>query len=170
MGNDPYRRLIQQREFEIAFRGLMREEAVVNYYAARGYKVLSQSDPETRQVFGIPASEKAADVVVEVSPGRAIIAEVKGTDIESALSQLRNTAAAVRRRYVFIECKIFTSSPPPDSEFASFTGGLMGYRAMRVFYRAFPGEWLLSEYQEGGGTGFVRIEDNVVVVIFGPYV
>jgi hypothetical protein len=169
MGNDPYRRLIQQRELDIAIRGLMREEAVVNYYAGRGYKVLSQSDPETRQVFGIPATQKAADVVVEISPGRAIIAEVKGSDIESALSQLRNTAVAVRRRYVFIECKIFTSNPPPEGEFATFGGGLMGYRAMRVFHRAFPGEWLLSEYQERGGTSFVRIENNVVAVIFGPY-
>jgi hypothetical protein len=170
MGNDPFRRLIQQRELEIAIRGLMREEAVVNYYAGRGNRVLSQTDQETRQVFGIPASEKAADVVVEVSPGRAIIAEVKGSDIEAALNQLRSTAAAVRRRYVFIECKIFTSNPPPDGDFATFGGGLMGYRAMRIFHRAFPGEWVLSEYQEGGGTGFVRIEGNEVNVIFGPYV
>jgi hypothetical protein len=41
---------------------------------------------------------------------------------------------------------------------------------MRLFHCEFPGEWVLFEYLDGGRTSFVRIEGNVVSVIFGLYV
>ena len=76
MSADEYQRLKQT--FNVAFASLLREERVANYFRARGFEVLSEGDDQTRALFGISKGGKAADIVVRVSPHRAIIAEVKG--------------------------------------------------------------------------------------------
>lgn len=167
---DKDREAIQRRELEIAITSLMREEAVVNYYASKGYIVLSQTDDETRRVFGIPRGVKAADIVVEVSTGRAIVAEVKGTDLDTALEQLENTVNVVRRRYPSIACKVFVKNPTPAGDAVDLRGGHYGYRAMRILYNSFPAEWLLMEYQEDGSATFVELGSEVVGIVFGPHV
>ena len=170
MSADKYRELIQKRELDIKILSLMREEAVVNYYAGRGYRIVSQSDDETRIVFGISRSQKAADVVVEVSRGYAIIAEVKGKDIASALAQLRSTYPLVQRRYPYVRCTIFCSNAVPTDADATLPGGHCGYRAVRLFHARFPGEWLLQELQEDHSSPpFVRVGGEVVHVVFGPH-
>ena len=40
---------------------------------------------------------------------------------------------------------------------------------MRVYNRHFPAEWLLQKYEEDGSTTFVRIDEQIVNVVFGPY-
>src|ERR1700728_2869821 len=149
---DRVREAVRKRELEIAILSLMREEAVVNYYAGKGYTVLCQTDDETRRVFGIPRGQKAADVVVQVTPARAIVAEVEGSNVDDALAQLENTLRAVRPRYPFVACKVFVKNATPPGDTVDLRGGRYGYRAMRIFNSGFPGEWLLLEYQGDGST------------------
>ena len=170
MPEDPYRAIIRQRQFEIALRALMREEAVANYFRSRGYQVLSEDDDQTRQLFGIPKSSKAADIVAQVSDGHIIIAEVKGSNIDDAIAQLESTVAVARPRYMHIACKIFAGNPAPSTDTVDLRGGSFGYKARSIFHRGFPGEWLLMAYQPDGSTQFVRIGSEVVSVIFGPHV
>jgi hypothetical protein len=164
MPEDPYRQLRESHQLAIKVESLMREEAVVNYYAARGNRVICQDEDQTRQVFGIRG--KAADVVVEVSPTRAIIAEVKGSDVAHALKQLRATLPFVQNRYPFVSCKIFVRNATPVDDTVEIDGE---YKASRVFYRSFPGEWLLMEYLPDRSTQWVEIGSEIVSIIFGPH-
>jgi hypothetical protein len=59
----------------------------------------------------MPADARVADVVIEASRRHAIVAEVKGSDIAHALTQLRSTVSYVRRQYDYVECKIFLKTP-----------------------------------------------------------
>jgi hypothetical protein len=170
---DPYREIIELEELRKKIHAIMREDAVVHHYQAqihgvRGYRVICATDEETRREFKIPSGQPAADVVVEVSPQRAIVAEVKGSNLEHALTQVRNTANHVRGRYALIECKIFLNRQPPGGS-REFIYAL--YEVMRVYNRAFPAEWLLIEHKDPGDAGqFVRIDGQVVNVIFGPLI
>jgi hypothetical protein len=166
---DRVREAVRKRELEIAIQSLMREEAVVNYYAGRGYRILSQTDDETRQVFGIPRTQKAADVVAEAGTAHAIIAEVKGTDLDTALQQLASTLQPVQSRYQYVSCKIFVRNPTPSGDTVDLRGGGYGYKAIRIFNRGFPGEWLLMEYQSDGSARWVELGSEVVAIIFGPH-
>jgi hypothetical protein len=166
---DPYRELVRKRELGIAIEALMREEAVVNHFATRGYRVLATSDAETRNLFKMRANQPAADIVAEVARQRLIIAEVKGTDIDHALMQLQNTALLARSTYAHVECKIFVRNFAPKSDTVDLRGGRYGFRGVRVFKSGFPGEWLLYEYGSAGDTHLVRIGSEGVSVIFGPH-
>ena len=152
----------------------LREEDVCNYLAGRGYRLLSWGDGEhsTRRVFQIPAGVGAADIVAEVSVGRAIIAEVKGADLDKAIRQLRDTVPYVRKSHRHISCKVFTSEPVPSTEPFETNGGTfsrLGYRAVRVFRAQYPGEWPLWLLKEGGQTEVLRMGDEQVTLVFGPY-
>jgi hypothetical protein len=156
----------------IAVEALMREELVVDLYASRFYQIISHDENETRSVFGIPAGSRAADVVVAPSKGRAIVAEVKGSDLSHAVEQLRSTSSYVRRQYPFVEYKVFLKTATPARQPAYLRGGVgeegrMGFRAVRVFHTHFPAEWLLVSEATNE---FVRVDGEVVSVIFGPYV
>jgi hypothetical protein len=171
---DEYRELKALQDLRIAVHALLREDAVVQHYESqlhgnRPYQVICRTDNETRSVFRIPASEAAADVVVEVSPQRAIVAEVKGSDIDRAVEQLRNTYKYARSRYIMIEPKIFLNRAAPASG-RTFIHGL--YAVMRVFNSSFPGEWLLIEHAspEDQQGQFVRIGGMVVSIVFGPLI
>jgi len=164
---------VNLQQARIQVEALLREDIVVDLYERRGYRIVSRTEATTRQLFGMP-EEPTADVIVEVAPRRAIIAEVKGSDIAHALVQLRNTVSYARRAYDFIECKIFLKTPTPGGDTASLRGGegeegRLGFIAMRIFNRFFPAEWLLLKHPEGGGRDFVRIDGQTVSVIFGPY-
>ncbi len=174
MSKDPHREAIDLSNLRTAVHALLREDAVVEYYRSKHYKVVAASDAETRSVFKIPATRKykqqAVDVVVEVSSERAIMAEVKGSDLDKALSQLRNSVIYVKKVYPFVESKIFVNREAPEGNSDDLKGGTMGYKVIRVFNHNFPAEWLLAEYQQGGGTEFCRIDGLVVSVIFGPLI
>jgi hypothetical protein len=165
---------MRKRQLEIAVRALMREEAVVNHYAGRGYRVLTTTDRETRSLFGIPDGNPVADIVVELPGNRAIIAEVKGSDLDRALLQLESTARAPKflgRRFVSVECKIFVTPDrplPPAANTLDLRGGTAGLQAVRVFKRDYPGEWLLYRYRSDRTTEPVRISNSVVCIVFGP--
>lgn len=170
MPNDPYRALIRRRETAIAVEALMREEAVVNYYAARGKKVISADDRQTRAVLNMAATEPAADVLVEFGPTQLVIAEVKGSNIDRALTQLKSTASRAATRYLNVACKIFVRNQAPGGDAVDLRGGGYGFRAIRVFRSSFPGEWLLYEYDASGQSKPVQIGSNQVCVVFGPHV
>lgn len=148
----------------------MREEAVVNHYAARGKKVISVDDKQTRAVLNMTAGEPAADVLVELGPAQLVIAEVKGSDLDRALKQLENTARHAIRRYPSIACKIYVRNQAPRSDAIDLRGGGYGFRAVRVFHSTFPGEWVLYRYDGAGQSAPVRIGSDPVCVIFGPHV
>ncbi len=167
---DPYRELIRRKQFAIKVESLMREEAVVNYFAARGYKVLSTDENQTRNVLKMLGRPPAADVLAEVTSQRLIIAEVKGSDVHHALTQLENTARSAQGRYPYIECKIYVRTHAPATDIVDLHGGHCGYRAVRVFHSQFPGEWLLYEYDQNGMTKQVRIASQPVMIVFGPHV
>jgi hypothetical protein len=154
----------------IALEASMREEAVVNFFAKKGYAVLSTSDAETRRLFKMSSTAPAADIVVEVTKARLIIAEVKGSDIEHALRQLRSTAEFAKGKYVCIDCKIFVRNQTPHGDSVDIRGGHCGYRCVRIFRAGFPGEWVLYEYDEKGNTQLVRAGTENVTVVFGPHV
>lgn len=170
MANDPHREAIQARETAIALEALMREEAVVNYYAARGKKVLSTTDQETRTVLHMGVREPAADVLVELGPQQLIIAEVKGTNLDRALVQLASTAQKAALRYPNISCKIYARSQAPPGDAIDLRGGGYGFRAVRIFHRGFPGEWVLYEYEASGKSRLVEIGSGPVCIAFGPHV
>ena len=67
---DPYKALIQRQQLAIAVESLMRKEAVVNFYAARGKKVVSSDDQQTRRLLKMGAGEKAADERIELGSGQ----------------------------------------------------------------------------------------------------
>ncbi|MGH9629266.1 MAG: hypothetical protein ACRD7E_13175, partial [Bryobacteraceae bacterium] len=170
MPADPHRALVQKKELAIAIEALMREEAVVNYYAARGKKVISLDDNQTRSVLHMSAAEPAADILVELGPNQLIIAEVKGSNLDRALTQLQNTARKAAVRYQSIACKIYVRNQAPRGYAVDLRGGGYGFRAVRVFHGSFPGEWLLYEYDGSGGTKLIRIGSDPVCIIFGPHV
>lgn len=171
MAQDNYQRLKQGFDDDVAFAGLLREEIVVNHFKGRGYRVLSETDEQTRAVFSIPRGCRAADIVVQVLPHRAIVAEVKGRNgVDDALCQLEATLGPVQRRFSFVECKIFTSIPPPQGSTFTLRGGNfwpLGYRATRLFHAGFPGEWPLWRIKHDGTQEVVRLGTEVVHVIFG---
>ena len=156
----------------IALEAHLREEAVVNHLAARGYNVISTSDTDTRRAFQMPRAQPAADLAAAVTRHRLILAEVKGSDLEHALTQLKVTAQYAHAFYPCIECKVFVrnQAPDPNTEAVNFQGGRFGYRGVRIFRAAFPGEWVLFEYLEGERTRAVEIGAQPVTVVFGPYV
>jgi len=84
-------------------------------------------DEETRAYFGIPPSEKAADLVVIRKPGQCVIAEVKGTDLTKALRQLENTTRYVKRKFPVVRPKVFVNILRSTSQKQSLGGG---FRAM----------------------------------------
>lgn len=49
-----------------AFVALMREDLVARHYRSLGYDVLSEDDGQTRALLELPATSKAADVIVRV--------------------------------------------------------------------------------------------------------
>ncbi|MDQ2774340.1 MAG: hypothetical protein M3Y57_05340 [Acidobacteriota bacterium] len=157
----------------IAVEALMREDIVADLYEQRGYRILSRTEDDTRALFGMPMGP-TADIVVEVSSRKAIIAEVKGSDVARALIQLKQTALYVRRKYDLVECKMFVKTPTPSSDTIGLRGGSgeegrLGFLAMRIYNRHFPAEWLLLKCLDGGGREFVKIDDEQVCLIFGPY-
>lgn len=168
---DEYRRLKQAFDDDVAFDGLLREERVANYFRSRGYQVLCESDEQTRAVFGIPRGEKAADIVVQVSPHRAIVAEVKGRNgLDDALLQLQATVRPVRAKFPIVECKVFTAIRPPTEDTFTLRGSNfspLGYRAVRLFLSGFPGEWPLWRIKADGSTEAVRLANEVVCIVFG---
>jgi hypothetical protein len=170
MPTDPHRALVQKRELAIAVEALMREEAVVNYYAARGKKVISVDDAQTRAVLGMVPSEAAADVLVEFGPGQLVIAEVKGSNLDRALVQLESTARKAAARYASIACKIYVRNQAPTGNEVDLRGGRFGLRAVRIFKALFPGEWILYEYDSSGQSKPVRIGSEPVCIVFGPHV
>src|SRR5689334_969785 len=106
----------------IAVEALMREDIVVDLYAKRGYEILTRTEDDTRRAFGMPEGP-TADMVIKVSPRKAIIAEVKGSDVAHALIQLKQTALYVRRQYEFVECKIFVKTLTPSNDTIGLRGG-----------------------------------------------
>jgi len=171
MSVDEYRRLKQTFDDDTAFEGLLREERVADHFRSRGYEVLSENDEQTRAMFGIPKGGKAADIVVRVSPHRAIVAEVKGRNgVDDALVQLDATLRPVRARFPFVECKVFTSIRPPTGDTFTMRGGNfspLGYRAVRLFHSGFPGEWPLWRINFDGSTAVVRLGTEIVNFVFG---
>ena len=171
MAEDSYRRQKQAFDDDVAFQGLLREERVAGYYRARGYQILSAGDEQTRAVFGIPKGMKAADIVVQVSPHRAIVAEIKGQNgVDDALRQLEATVGPVRMRFPVVESKVFTAIRPPTGDTFTLRGGTfspLGYRAVRVFHSGFPGEWPLWRIKADGSTEVVRLGTEIVCVVFG---
>jgi hypothetical protein len=164
---------VNLQQIRIAVEALLREDIVVDLYERRGYRIVSRSEEATRELFKMP-EEPTADVIVEVSARHAIIAEVKGSNVAHALVQLRNTVSYVKRKYDFIECKIFVKTTTPPGDKVTLRGGegdegRLGFVAMRIFNRHFPAEWLLLRHLDGGGQDFVRIDGQTVTVIFGPY-
>jgi hypothetical protein len=164
---------VNLQQTRIAVEALMREDIVVDLYERRGYRIVSRTEADTRRLFGM-LEEPTADVIVEVAPRRAILAEVKGSDIAHALVQLQNTASYAHRKYNFLECKVFLKTPTPPGDTVGLRGGegeegRLGFVAMRIFNRHFPAEWLLLKHLEGGRRDFVRIQGETVSVIFGPY-
>ena len=65
---DPHRELVRKKELAIAIEALMREEIVVNLFATRRYKVISVDEIQTRRVLKMPAAQRAADILAEVTP------------------------------------------------------------------------------------------------------
>jgi hypothetical protein len=168
-----WRPTVKLHDVRIAVEALMREDLVVDLYERRSYRVITRTEAATREYFHMPMGA-TADVVIEVSPRRDIVAEVKGSDLAHALVQLRNTVKYVRKVYDFVECKAFLKTPTPPGNLASLRGGegeegRLGFVAMRVFHSHFPAEWLLLRHMDGGGRDFVRIDGQTVNVIFGPY-
>ena len=86
MPTDPHRALVQKRELAIAIEALMREEVVVNLYASRGKRVIASDDNQTRIVLRMAAAEPA-DVLVGMGPRQLVIAEVKGSNLDRALTK-----------------------------------------------------------------------------------
>jgi hypothetical protein len=164
---------VKLNDVRIAVEALMREDLVVDLYERRSYRVITRTEDATREHFHMPMGA-TADLVIEVSPRHAIVAEVKGSDLAHALVQLRNTVKYVRKVYDFVECKVFLKTPTPRTESPSLRGGegeegRLGFVAMRVFHTHFPAEWLLLKHLDGGGREFVRIDGHTVNVVFGPY-
>jgi len=101
------------------------------------------------------------------------VAEVKGTNIDDAFDQLRATVPAVRRRFPQIQhiaCKVFSGIPPPSGNEKDIAGAPAGYRAVRTLWHGFPGEWPLWKILPSGQTELLRIGDETVNLIFGPFV
>lgn len=142
MPTDPHRALVQQRELAVAVEALMREEAVVNHYAGRGKNVISVDDNQTRAVLHMVRAEPAADIFVEPGPGQLVIAEVKGSDLDRALTQLQNTAGKAAGRYRHVACKICVRNQVPCADAVDLRGGRYGFRAVRILHGSFPGEWI----------------------------
>jgi hypothetical protein len=134
MPTDPHRALVQKRELAIAIEALMREEAVVNYYAARGKKVISVDDNQTRAVLNMVRTEPAADILVELGPLQLVVAEVKGSNLDRALEQLQSTARKAAARYHSIACKIYVRNQAPRDDAVDLRGGRYGFRAVRIFH------------------------------------
>jgi hypothetical protein len=157
---------------KVAFISLMREDLVVRHYRSLGYAVLSEDDNGTRKLLDLPVKSKAADVIVQVSPHRLIVAEVKGKNIDDAFEQLRVTVDAVRRRlpqFQHIACKVFSAIAPPLGNAVDLSGAPAGYRAVRTLWHGFPGEWPLWTIHPGGQTELLRIGSDPVNLIFGPF-
>jgi len=167
---DPHRPAKERYHLAIEVQALMREEAVVNFYAARGKKVICTDDKQTRALLKMGATEKVADVLIEMAPGQLVIAEVKGSDIEHAIEQLKSTARRAAHLYPHIACKIYVRDNAPLGESVKLRGGRYGYRAVRVFHAGFPGEWILYEYDAMGATHPVRIGSDQACIAFGPHV
>jgi hypothetical protein len=169
---DPHRLAKANYDYEVQFQALYRQDEVIRYYRSRHYEIICDDDPATRREFNIPEGP-AADLVVQVDPNRAIIAEVKGKDLDHALVQLAATVAPVRKRYRYVSCKVFTSIPVPPVDRVQLRGGnyaVLGYEAVCVFHRGFPGEWpLLRILDSSGATEFVRLGDDPVSIVFGPF-
>jgi ribosome-associated translation inhibitor RaiA len=167
---DPNRAAMEKYQNAILVESLMRVEAVANYYAARGNKVLFADDDEIRAFLKMSPNEKVADVLIETGPGQLVIAEVKGNNLKRAIDQLRNTADRAAHLYKRIVCKIYVRNPVPKGDSVDLIGGWGGYRAVRVFHASFPGEWILYEYDPTHAPLPVRAGSEQVCVVFGPHV
>jgi len=159
-------------EYEVQFQALLRQDEVIRHYQAKQYEIVCDDDVATRKVFGIPTGP-VADLVVQVDRNHAIVAEVKGKDLDHALEQLAATVDAVRKRFRYVACKVFTAIPVPPVDRVRIPGGnfsVLGYEAICVFHRGFPGEWpLMKILDESGRTEFVRLGDESVSIVFGPF-
>jgi hypothetical protein len=170
MPTDPHRALVQKRELAIAIEVLMREEAVVNHYAARGKKVISVDDNQTRTVLKMVEAEPAADILVEMGPGQLVIAEVEGSNLDRAVTQPKSTARKATGQYQNIACKIFVRNQASRTDAVDLRGGRYGFRAIRIFQGSFLGEWILYEYDESGKTKPFGWDPTKYLFVFGPLV
>lgn len=87
---------------------------------------ISVDDNQTRTVLKMVEAEPAADILVEMGPGQLVIAEVEGSNLDRALTQLRSTARKATGRYQNIACKIFVRNQAPVLTRSTFTEEDMG--------------------------------------------
>lgn len=78
---------------------LTKAETVINNALIKeGVGLLGQGDDSVRQVLGMKSTEKAADFLGVTKNGTFKIVEGKGTDMDSAVTQLTNTANALQEK------------------------------------------------------------------------
>lgn len=161
-----------EQQYEVQYQALLRQDEVIRHYTSKQYGIVCDDDVATRKAFGI-STGPVADLVVQVDQNHAVIAEVKGKDLDHALEQLAATVGPVRKRFRYVACKVFTAIPVPPVDRVRIPGGnfsVLGYEAICVFHRGFPGEWpLLKILNESGSTEFVRLGDEPVSIVFGPF-
>jgi|RhiMethySRZTD1v2_1073278.scaffolds.fasta_scaffold15297_9 hypothetical protein len=169
---DPYQAAKARQQYDVQYQALLRQDEVIRHYQSKQYEIVCDDDVATRKAFGIAAGP-VADLVVRVDQNHAIIAEVKGKDLDHALEQLAATVEPVRKKFRYIACKVLTAIPVPPVDRVSIPGAnfsVLGYEAIRLFHRGFPGEWpLLKILNESGSTEFVRLGDEPVSIVFGPF-
>ena len=76
--------------------------------------------------------------------GSSLFAEVKGSDIEHAIEQLKSTTKRAAPLDGHIACKMYVRNNAPLGKSVELRGGRYGYRAVRVLQASFPGEWIFT--------------------------
>jgi len=109
---DPYQAAKARQQYDVQYQALLRQDEVIRHYQSKQYEIVCDDDVATRKAFGIAAGP-VADLVVRVDQNHAIIAEVKGKDLDHALEQLAATVEPVRKKFHYIACKVFTAIPVP---------------------------------------------------------
>jgi len=166
---DEYQKLKRQQDDAIKLVSLKREQTVANYYAERGKNVIGSDKERIREICHMPAGP-VADLLIEMAPRELVIAEVKGGNLDKAVEQLQHTALHAPPQYLSVVCKIYAKNPTPPGDSVELRGGRFGFHAVRVFHAAYPGEWILYEYDGSGQTVPVMSGTNQVRIVFGPHI
>ncbi len=75
------------------------ERQAKRFYIAQQKEVISWGIERHHQVLGVPLTEPSADFVISNGPHSVIVSEAKGSDIDHALGQLKNTARHVHEKW-----------------------------------------------------------------------
>lgn len=126
------------KKLDQAIEGTQQEEIARADARTTGGGSLGESDASVRQGLKIPPGGRAPDIARDLSGGRLLLAESKGTDVAGAIGQLEaGMNSPVGRTFTSFDLRIYV--PEGAFEAMTRTGNIEGFAANNV-----GGRWVIS--------------------------